>query len=74
MSVAARWAKPIQLRRVLSRRSAILPQQAREQGLNVVAPGVDRHTDERQAIEVDVAIHVVNRMLELGRRNSVRIA
>ena len=30
------------------------------------------HTDERRATEVDVAVHVLNRMLELGRPNYVR--
>ncbi len=32
------------------------------------------HTDERRATEVDVAAHVLNRMLELGRPTYVRIA
>src|SRR5215213_9231005 len=32
------------------------------------------HTDERQATEVDVAAHVLNRMLDLGRPNYVRTA
>ncbi len=32
------------------------------------------HTDERRATEVEVAGHVLNRMLELGRPNYVRIA
>ncbi len=31
-------------------------------------------TDERRAAEVEVAVHVLNRMLDLGRPNSVRIA
>jgi len=31
-------------------------------------------TDERRATEVDVAVHALNRMLELGRPISVRIA
>ena len=31
------------------------------------------HTDERRATEVDVAGHVLNRMLELGRPNSVLV-
>ena len=30
--------------------------------------------DERRATEVDVAVHALNRMLELGRPISVRIA
>jgi replication-associated recombination protein RarA len=32
------------------------------------------HTDERRATEVDVAVYVLNRMLELGRPNYVRTA
>ena len=32
------------------------------------------HTDERRATEVDVAAHVLNRMLELGRPSYVRLA
>ena len=31
-------------------------------------------TDQRRATEVDVAVHALNRMLELGRPESVRIA
>jgi len=40
----------------------------------VIGDGLHSHTDERQATEVEVAVHVLNRMLELGRPNSVRIA
>jgi len=40
----------------------------------VIGDGLRSHTDERQATEVGVAVHVLNRMLELGRPNSVRIA
>ncbi len=40
----------------------------------VIGDGLRSHTDERRAIEVGVAVHVLNRMLELGRPNSVRIA
>jgi len=36
--------------------------------------GLRSHTDERRAAEVEVAVHVLNRTLELGRPNSVRIA
>jgi len=36
--------------------------------------GLRSRTDERRAAEVDVAVHVLNRMLELERPNSVRIA
>src|SRR3954466_15894733 len=31
------------------------------------------HTDERRATEMDVAVHVLNRMLDLGRPTYVRI-
>ena len=40
----------------------------------VIGDGLRSHTDERQSTEVDVAVHVLNRMLELGHPNSVRIA
>ena len=40
----------------------------------VIGDGLRSHTDERQATEVGVAVHVLNRMLELGRPNSARIA
>ena len=40
----------------------------------VIGDGLRSHTDERQATEVGVAVHVLNRMLELGHPNSVRIA
>ncbi len=39
----------------------------------VIGDRLRAHTDERRATEVDVAAHVLNRMLELGRPNSVRI-
>ncbi len=40
----------------------------------VIGDGLRSHTDERQATEVEVAVHVLNHMLELGRPNSVRVA
>ena len=40
----------------------------------VIGDRLRAHTDERRATEVDVAGHVLNRMLELGRPNYVRIA
>ena len=39
----------------------------------VVGDGLRARTDERRATEVDVAVHALNRMLELGRPNHVRI-
>src|SRR4051812_31245665 len=40
----------------------------------VIGDGLRSHTDERRATEMDVAVHVLNRMRELGRPESVRIA
>ena len=40
----------------------------------VIGDGLCSHTDERRATEVEVAVHALNRMLELGRAESVRIA
>ncbi len=40
----------------------------------VIGDGLRSRTDQRRATEVDVAVHALNRMLELGRPNSVRIA
>src|SRR3954466_1062743 len=40
----------------------------------VIGDGLRAHTDERRATEMDVAVQVLNRMLELGRPESVRIA
>ena len=40
----------------------------------VIGDGLRWRTDERRATEVDVAVHVRNRMLDLGGPNSVRIA
>ena len=40
----------------------------------VIGDGLRSRTDQRRATEVDVAVHVLNRMLEWGRPISVRIA
>jgi hypothetical protein len=40
----------------------------------VIGDRLRAHTEERRATEVDVAVHVLNRMLDLGRPESVRIA
>ena len=40
----------------------------------VIGDGLRSQTDRRRATEVDVAVHALNRMLELGRPTSVRIA
>ena len=39
----------------------------------VIGDGLRAHTDERRATEVNVAVHALNRMLELGSPNYVRI-
>ena len=38
----------------------------------VIGDRLRSHTDERRATEVDVAVDVLNRMLELGRPTYVR--
>ena len=40
----------------------------------VIGDALSSHADERRTTEVEVAVHVLNRMLDLGRPNSVRIA
>ena len=40
----------------------------------VIGNDLRSRLDERRATEVDVAVYVFNRMLELGRPNYVRIA
>jgi hypothetical protein len=40
----------------------------------VIGDRLRAHTDERRATEVDVAVYVLNRMLDLGRPNYVRLA
>jgi hypothetical protein len=40
----------------------------------VIGNGLRSRMDQRRATEVDVAVHALNRMWELGRPESVRIA
>ena len=40
----------------------------------VIGDGLRSHRDERRATEVEVTAYALNRMLELGRPISVRIA
>jgi hypothetical protein len=40
----------------------------------VIGDALRSRTDERRATEMDVAVHVLNRMLEPGRPSYVRIA
>ena len=40
----------------------------------VIGDRLRSHTEGRRATEMDVAVHVLNRMLDLGRPGSVRIA
>jgi hypothetical protein len=39
----------------------------------VIGDGLRARTDERRATEMNVAAHALNRMLEFGRPNYVRI-
>jgi hypothetical protein len=39
----------------------------------VIGDGLRSHTDAGRAAELDVGVHVLNRMLELGRPTYVRI-
>ncbi len=40
----------------------------------VIGAELRSHTNKRRATEVEVAVHVLNRMLELGRPSSIGIA
>jgi hypothetical protein len=40
----------------------------------VIGPMLRFHTAEAQATEIAIAVEVLNRMLDLGRPNSVRVA
>jgi hypothetical protein len=40
----------------------------------VIGDGLRLRTDDRRATEVDIAVHVLNRTVELGRPNYVRTA
>ena len=40
----------------------------------VIGDGLRSRTDARRATEVDVAVHALNRMMELGRPSYVRVA
>jgi hypothetical protein len=40
----------------------------------VIGNGLRSRTDRRRATEVTIAVHALNRMLELGRSKPVRIA
>ncbi len=41
---------------------------------HVIGDGLRLRTDQRRGTEVNVALHALNRMLDLGRPNAVRIA
>ena len=40
----------------------------------VIGDGLRSRTDQRRKTEVDIAVHALNRMLDFGRRLSIRIA
>ena len=40
----------------------------------VIGDGLRSHAEERRATEMDVAVHVFNRLLDLGRPTYVRVS
>ena len=55
-----------------NKRAAVESQMARWKG--VIGQALRFHTDAAQATEVAIAVAVLNRMLDLGRPNSVLVA
>ena len=55
-----------------NKRAGVESQMARWKG--VLGDALRFHTDEAQATEVVIGVAVLNRMLDLGRPNSVRVA
>ncbi|MCW2240578.1 hypothetical protein M2351_005217 [Azospirillum canadense] len=55
-----------------NKRAAVESQRARWKGL--IGQALGAHTDVAQATEVAIAVEVLNRMLDLGRPNAVRVA
>jgi hypothetical protein len=61
--------------RLLPPESSSLEAVSQKVGISVaIGDDLRSRLDERRATEVDVAVHVLNRMLELGRPSYVRIA
>jgi hypothetical protein len=56
------------------RRCAYKTMSAASRFKRVIGDGLRSRTDQRQATEMNVAVAVLNRMLELGRPKSVPIA
>jgi len=67
-----RWSQGvagnIRLQRTRARGGLLQPLQ------HVIEDGLRFHTDDRQQTEIGVVVVVLNRMLELGRPDSVRIS
>ena len=57
-----------------NRRVGISMQHAVGRWKRVIGDGLRFHTDKAQVTEVAIAVKVLNRMLDLGRPNSVRVA
>jgi hypothetical protein len=80
--LSAALKSPAKHRRAWTRslaESLRLPKRARAEAAigrfeQVIGDGLRSCMDERRATEVDVAVHALNRMLELGRPISVRTA
>ena len=65
--------------KVLRRKAGLGLQRAGVEGQfarwkQVIGDGLRFHSDEARATEVAIAAQVLNRMLDLGRPNSVRVA
>ncbi|MCW2241635.1 hypothetical protein M2351_006280 [Azospirillum canadense] len=70
-TIAARGRMAWQRSSGYNKRAAVESQRARWKG--VIGQAL-RYTEEAQATEVAIAVTVLNRMLDLGRPNSVRVA
>lgn len=55
-----------------TKRAGVESQMARWK--SIIGDALRFHTDEAQATEVAIAVEVLNRMIDLGRPNSVRVA
>src|SRR4051794_33741493 len=74
-----RNAKNAQSRAKIGKSTGCYNERARVEGQfarwkQVIGDGLRFHSDEARATEVAIAAQVLNRMLDLGRPNSVRVA
>ena len=63
---------PVAVFRLYNKRAGVENQMARWKG--ILGEALRFHGDAAEATEVAIAVAVINRMLDLGRPNSVRIA